>query len=59
MIPEPRSKFLKVRCTKCKNEQNIFDSSSTVVKCLVCDMELAHPTGGKSKVDARVLEVLS
>ena len=53
-----RSKFIKVRCSKCKNEQIIFGSSSSIVRCLVCTKELAFPAGGKSKISARVLEVL-
>lgn len=53
-----KSKFLKVRCSKCKNEQIIFGNASTVVPCLVCAKEVAYPTGGKSKLSARVLEVL-
>ena len=53
-----KSKFIKVRCSKCKNEQIIFGNASNVVKCLVCNKELAYPTGGKSKISARVLEVL-
>ncbi len=58
MIPQPKSKFIKVRCAKCKNEQIIFGNTSTVVMCLVCNKELAYPTGGKSKVSGRVLELL-
>ena len=54
----PKSKFIKVRCSKCKNEQIIFGNAGSIVKCLVCDQELAMPTGGKSKITARVLEVL-
>lgn len=54
----PRSKFIKVRCSKCKNEQIIFGNSSRVVTCLVCNKELAYPTGGKSRISARVLEIL-
>jgi len=54
----PDSKFIKVRCSKCKNEQIIFGNSSNVVKCLVCGKELAFPTGGKCRIAARVLEVL-
>lgn len=53
-----KSKFIKVRCSKCKNEQIIFGTSSSVVHCLVCDKELAFPTGGKSRISGRVLEVL-
>ena len=52
------SKFIKVRCSKCKNEQIIYGSASHIVKCLVCNKEVAYPTGGKSKISARVLEVL-
>ena len=52
------SKFMKVRCTKCKNEQIIFGNASRVVNCLVCNTELAFRTGGKSKIAGRVLEVL-
>lgn len=57
-IRGPRSTFVKVRCEKCKNEQIIFGSSSSEVKCLVCDKKLAAPTGGKAQILARVLEVL-
>ncbi len=57
-IPGPRSSFIKVRCAKCKNEQIIFGSVTSTVKCLVCDTELATPTGGKANITARVLEVL-
>ena len=52
------SKFVKVRCSKCKNEQIIFSNASTKVTCLVCNEELATSTGGKSKISARILEVL-
>ena len=55
---EPTSKFIKVRCPKCKNEQTVFGKSASKVKCLVCDKILAEPTGGKTKVKARILEVL-
>ena len=55
---EPKSKFVKIRCPKCKNERIMFGKSSSSVKCLVCGMKLAEPTGGKSKIKARILEVL-
>ena len=55
---EPNSKFVKVRCSKCKNEQIIFGKSSTIVKCLVCNTALSETSGGKGKIKARVLEVL-
>lgn len=55
---QPKSKFIKVRCSKCKNEQIIFGNATTMVSCLVCNKEVSRPTGGKSKIAARVLEVL-
>lgn len=58
MISATKSKFVKVRCAKCKNEQIIFGNASTTVECLVCNKEMAYPTGGKAKISARVLEVL-
>ena len=58
LIKEPTSKFIKLRCSKCKNEQIIFGKSSTVINCLVCNTELASPAGGKAKIKARILEVL-
>ncbi len=57
-LKEPESKFIKVRCPKCKNEQIIFGKSSSKVKCLVCGKVLAEPAGGKAKIKSRILEVL-
>ncbi len=55
---ETRTKFLKVKCEKCKNEQHIFSNASTKVNCLVCGEPLAIPTGGKSKILAKEPEAL-
>lgn len=57
-IKEPSSKFIKVRCNKCKNEQIVFGKPSTKVNCLVCNTQLIDPKGGKGKIRARILEVL-
>lgn len=57
-IKEPSSKFIKVRCSKCKNEQIIFGKPSTKITCLVCSTILSEPMGGKGRIKARVLEVL-
>ena len=57
-IKEPTSKFIKLRCSKCKNEQIIFGKPSTDVICLVCNKLLASPTGGKAKIKSQILEVL-
>ena len=59
LIKEPISKFIKVRCPKCKNEQIIFGKASSDVKCLVCSKILSTAAGGKAKIKSRVLEVLN
>lgn len=58
VLKESDSKFIKVRCPKCKNEQILFGKASTQVQCLICSKIIADPTGGKAKIKARVLEVL-
>lgn len=57
-LKDPSSKFIKIRCPKCKNEQIIFGKAATEVKCLVCGVVLAEAKGGKSKIKSRILEVL-
>ncbi len=57
-LRETNSKFIKIRCPKCKNEQIIFGKTASIIKCLVCEKVIAEPTGGKSRIKARILEVL-
>ncbi len=57
MQQKPKTKFLKVSCGKCKNEQTIFNKASSNVKCLVCGEILAESTGGKARIKTKVLEV--
>ena len=59
MPEQPKSRFIKVRCPKCKNEQIIFGKPASEVKCLVCEKVVAEPSGGKGKIKARILEVLT
>lgn len=59
-IQETKSKFVRIKCPKCHNEQNVFSNVSTKVTCLVCEKEvLAEPTGGKSKFHGQVIEVIN
>lgn len=58
MFRNHTSKFLKVVCSKCKNEQTVFNKPSADVKCLVCGAELAQATGGRAKLKAKVLNIM-
>ncbi|TFG13488.1 30S ribosomal protein S27e [Candidatus Thorarchaeota archaeon] len=60
IVQQPNSRFLKVKCLDCENEQIIFGNASTEVKCLKCDKVLAKPVGGKTKLQpiAREVETL-
>jgi small subunit ribosomal protein S27e len=53
-----KSKYLKVKCGECGNEQNVFGNAATVVKCLMCDKVLAEPTGSRAKIYGKILKVL-
>jgi small subunit ribosomal protein S27e len=52
------SRFIKVRCKDCENEQVLFNKASTVVSCHICGSKLAVPSGGKSFIKAEILEVI-
>lgn len=55
--PEPRSRYLVVRC-ECNKEQIVYSHSTSEVKCDVCGKVLAEPTGGKAKIIGDVIEVM-
>jgi len=52
------SKFIKIKCNKCKNEQQTFSKASKDVKCLVCGEVLARSKGGKIEVLGTLIEEL-
>jgi len=58
LIPVPRSKFLRVKCIDCGNEQVVFSHPSTKVRCQVCGATLVEPTGGKGIIKAKIIEIL-
>jgi small subunit ribosomal protein S27e len=59
LIPQPKSKFVRVRCKVCGNEQVIFDHATFPVRCLVCGTVLVKPTGGKAElINAEIVRVL-
>lgn len=59
LIPQPKSRFLRVKCLNCGNQQIVFGCSATDVECLVCGKTLLQSTGGKARILTKILEVLS
>ena len=57
-IPKPKTKFLKVKCSACGNEQTIFSNANNDVKCLACNNILAESKGGKVKLRAKIVKEL-
>lgn len=51
-------KFIKIKCSKCKNTQVLFGRATTKVRCNECGGVVALPSGGNAKIRARVEEVL-
>jgi len=58
LLPRPRSKFLRVKCPDCGNEQVVFGNVTSVVRCNVCGATLAEPTGGKASLKGEVVASL-
>jgi len=57
-IRQNRTKFFRVKCPDCENEQLVFERASTQVDCVVCGRVLAVPTGGKVDLKADILAVV-
>ncbi|MCJ2534192.1 MAG: 30S ribosomal protein S27e [Candidatus Thermoplasmatota archaeon] len=57
-MQKPKSKFIKVRCNDCENEQAVFDKTSTTVHCHICGSKLAIPGGGKARIKGKILEIV-
>jgi len=52
------SRFLKVQCNACSNQQTLYNKVAAKVKCLACGKTIAAPTGGKARITGKVVEVL-
>ncbi|MEK6858709.1 MAG: 30S ribosomal protein S27e [Nanoarchaeota archaeon] len=52
------SKFLRIKCPRCKTAHIIFGKASTRVKCKKCKESLVRNAGGKAKIKAYVEEIL-
>jgi len=57
-MKKPNSRFIKVRCKDCENEQVLFNKASTTVSCHICGSKLAVPSGGKANIKGEILEII-
>jgi small subunit ribosomal protein S27e len=57
-MKKPVSRFIKVRCKDCENEQVLFNKASNAVSCHICGSKLAVPRGGKADIKGEILEIL-
>ena len=57
-MQKTKSKFIKVRCNDCENEQAVFDKACKTVHCHICGSKLAIPSGGKAKIKGKILEII-
>lgn len=55
LVPEPKSKFQKVKCKECNEESIIYSHVATVIQCVHCGNVLAEPTGAIAKIKGDVL----
>jgi len=57
LTPEPKSKFVRVKCPTCGNEQVVFTHATYPVKCMMCGTQLVTPTGGKAKIEGEIVRI--
>jgi len=57
-IPEPSSKFQKIKCSECEEEQIVYSHTTTVIKCNSCGNPIAQPTGSKAKLFGKISETI-
>jgi small subunit ribosomal protein S27e len=55
LIPEPSSKFQKVSCNECKEENIVYSHASSEITCKSCGNVIAEPTGAVANIHGKVL----
>ena len=54
-IPKPSSKFQKVDCGECGEQQVVYSHATTTVACNSCGNTIAEPRGSKAKINGKIL----
>jgi small subunit ribosomal protein S27e len=52
------SKFLSVQCAACKAKQTVFGNATETIACAGCGDVICTPTGGRTIVTGKIVEVL-
>ena len=58
LLPRPKSRFLRVKCPDCGNEQTVFSHATVKIHCNVCGALLAEPSGGRASIKGEVVASL-
>jgi small subunit ribosomal protein S27e len=58
MVKQRKGQFLRVRCLDCDNEQIVFNKAASNVQCIICGKTIVKPLGGKSRIIAKITEVI-
>lgn len=58
MNKEKKTKFLKIACPRCGKGHILYGKGTTRIKCNGCNYLLVKPTGGKTKIKAKVKKIL-
>ena len=54
MLEYYNSKFQKIKCMECDEEQIVFSHNSSKVTCNSCGNILSEPTGSKAKINGKI-----
>lgn len=53
-VPEPSSKFLKLRCAECDEIQVVYSHATTAVTCNSCGNEITESSGSAAKLNGEI-----
>jgi small subunit ribosomal protein S27e len=54
LIPEPSSKFQKVKCKECDEENIVYSHASSIVTCKSCGNVIAEPSGAVATLHGEI-----
>ena len=54
LIPTPSSKFQKIKCGECDEEQIVYSHSTTHVKCNSCGNTISEPTASQAPIKGKI-----